>query len=191
MRGPLASGRLRRGRGEQARSKQVASGRQDEPRSRCRRSPSPAAELAVRAAAGAPTHYHGVLAPAIRGGRAWSPRKRRRNTKPPLPGLRVHGSISWADLLRRVYSDRDLVCLCGGQRRIVAQIDEGPMARKILAHLGLPTEPPVPAPARLPEQLDAWDTGPPRTTEPEAPECDEQPPPTDFDQRIPGSDLFA
>jgi len=62
---------------------------------------------------------------------------------PPLKGC---GSrwIKWAELLKSVsltwvfLTDVLLCRLCGGERRIIAQIDEGPVARKILAHLGLP-----------------------------------------------------
>jgi hypothetical protein len=49
-----------------------------------------------------------------------------------------------------------------GQRRIIAEVEEGPVARQILAHLGLPTSPPRPRQAGL------FDTGPPPVDEPEA-----------------------
>ena len=44
-----------------------------------------------------------------------------------------------------------LACaLCGGKMRVISVIDEGPVATKILDHLGLPSAPPVRAPARDP-----------------------------------------
>ena len=46
---------------------------------------------------------------------------------------------------------RILTCaLCAGRMRVVSVIEEGPVARKILDHLGLPSEPPVRASARDP-----------------------------------------
>jgi len=38
--------------------------------------------------------------------------------------------------------------------RLVATIKDPDVIRKILSHLGLPTEPPAVAPARAPPQLD-------------------------------------
>jgi hypothetical protein len=102
--------------------------------------------------------YHGCLA----SGAAW----RRRIVPSPPPALplvmRRFGArrIAWADLLRRVYLLEVLACACGGTRRVVSSIEEGPAAWKILKHLGLPHEPPKLAPARL-DQGDFWPTGPP------------------------------
>jgi hypothetical protein len=39
---------------------------------------------------------------------------------------------------------------CGGRLRLVALIEEGSVIRRILGHLGLPTEIPAAAPARAP-----------------------------------------
>ena len=148
------------------------------------------------------THYHGVLAPA-HAWRALVVPKEAELTKPPLRGCGTRW-IKWSDLLRRVFLSSVLVCqLCGGERRIIAQIDEGPVARKILAHLGLPSEPPRRSPARAPDQLDAWNTGPPAWPDADAeppPNCDEWPPPDagedlppafDYDQRVPETDLHV
>ena len=71
--------------------------------------------------------------------------------------------------------------------RLIAQIEEGPVARKILAHLGLPTTLPARTPVRPQAQVELWGTGPP---EDEAAEFD-APPPYDYDQRTPASDLVA
>jgi hypothetical protein len=43
---------------------------------------------------------------------------------------------------------------CGGPSRLIAQLTDPVVVRKILAHLGLPTEPPRPAPARSRELFD-------------------------------------
>jgi len=40
-----------------------------------------------------------------------------------------------------------------GPRRLIAQLTDPIVVRKILAHLGHPTEPPRPAPARSREQF--------------------------------------
>jgi hypothetical protein len=69
----------------------------------------------------------------------------------------------------------------------MAVIKEGPVARKILAHLGLPTEPPRPGRAQPDPQADLWETGPPDDA-PVTGSDDEfvQPAPADdFDQRWP------
>lgn len=67
---------------------------------------------------------------------------------PPLRGCSLRW-IKWSDLLRRVFLTEALVCqLCEGERRVVAQIEEGPVARKILEHVGLPTTAPVRGGAR-------------------------------------------
>ena len=61
--------------------------------------------------------------------------------------------IDWAALLKRVFAVEFLACaLCGGRMRVLSVIEEGPVARKILHHLGLPPTPPVRAPARDPPQ---------------------------------------
>jgi len=41
----------------------------------------------------------------------------------------------------------------GGRREIVAFLTETRVVQRILAHLGLPTEPPMIAPARSPPEL--------------------------------------
>jgi hypothetical protein len=56
--------------------------------------------------------------------------------------------------LRRVFGLDVLHCPgCGGRRRIVAAITQGPVMRAILESLGLPAEPPVAATARGPPEL--------------------------------------
>ena len=60
----------------------------------------------------------------------------------------------WAELLRRVFLLEVLVCLhCSGPRRILTCLVDPSVVRKILAHLGLPSEPPAVAPARPPPEF--------------------------------------
>ena len=74
----------------------------------------------------------------------------------PSTSARSHSRRStWAELLRRVFALDVLTCPhCGGPRRLIAQLTDPIVVRKILGHLGHPTEPPRPAPARSREQLD-------------------------------------
>ena len=74
----------------------------------------------------------------------------------PSTSARSRSSRStWAELLRRVFALDVLTCPhCGGPRRLIAQLTDPIVVRKILGHLGHPTEPPRPAPARSREQLD-------------------------------------
>ena len=112
--------------------------------------------------------YHGVLAPAS----AWRDLVVPRHTTAPAAhfhGTRAPNSptapsscarsrssrSSWAELLRRVFAVDVLTCPhCGGPRRLIAQLTDPIVVRRILGHLGLPTEPPRSAPARSPEQFD-------------------------------------
>jgi len=70
-----------------------------------------------------------------------------RRRKPPLR----RRYYPWAELLRRVFGNDVLVCpFCQGPRRLLAFLTDPPVVRKILAHLGLPTEAPMLAQARPP-----------------------------------------
>ena len=63
---------------------------------------------------------------------------------------------------------------------MIVSIEEGPAARRILRHLGLPGTAPVLVPARL-DQSDFWPTGPPATDACEPPFVDDvQHSPPDF-----------
>ena len=137
------------------------------------------------------THSHGVLSSA-HPWRALVVPKQDVLTKPPLRGCGARW-IKWSELIRRVFLTDILICqLCGGPRRIVQHVNEGPIARKILEHLGLPSQAPTRSPARAPDQLDAWNTGPPGTLDAEPPpDCDERPPPFEYDQRVPETDFHV
>jgi hypothetical protein len=65
----------------------------------------------------------------------------------------VKPRVDWAMLLRRRFSVDALECpKCHGRLRVVAVITDREPARRILAHLGLPTEPPPTARARDPTE---------------------------------------
>jgi hypothetical protein len=58
--------------------------------------------------------------------------------------------LSWAQLLARIFHLDVLWCpRCGGRRRILSFLTDPPVVRRILTHLGLPTEAPPVAPAGL------------------------------------------
>jgi hypothetical protein len=58
--------------------------------------------------------------------------------------------VTWASLLARTFSIDVLACAdCGGRLRLIATITDAAVIDKILTHLGLPTEPPAPTPAKL------------------------------------------
>jgi len=65
--------------------------------------------------------------------------------------------LPWADLLRRVFAQDVLCCLCGGRRTVVAFVTDPNRARSLLTTLGLPAVPATFAPARDPPQTElAW-----------------------------------
>jgi hypothetical protein len=70
-------------------------------------------------------------------------------TSPPVDAAGRSGSNRlWARLMQRTFGFDVLQCpRCGGRLCLIAVIDEGAIARRILGHLGLPTEVP---PARPP-----------------------------------------
>jgi hypothetical protein len=63
--------------------------------------------------------------------------------------------FAWADLFRRVCTIDILACPdCGGRLRLLATIEERTVVEKILAHLGLPVDPPrTSTNCRPPERL--------------------------------------
>jgi hypothetical protein len=71
--------------------------------------------------------------------------------------------IAWAKLLARVFATDVLRCPnCGGQRKILAWITEPGPIKRILHHMGLPTEVPSFQPARGPPQLGLFGSAAPR-----------------------------
>ena len=61
-------------------------------------------------------------------------------------------------LLKRTFGiDLSTCSKCGGKRRVIATIKDGPAIKKVLEHLGLPPEPFPMAPARAPPQPDFFE----------------------------------
>jgi hypothetical protein len=88
----------------------------------------------------------------------------------------------WALLLARIYEVLPLVCpKCGGDMRIIAFINEGPVIREILGHLGEPTSAPSLAPARGPP---LWELQPDGQAEREIDLLAQPTPDYEFDQRV-------
>ncbi len=72
---------------------------------------------------------------------------------PDADRRRARGRL-WADLMRRTFGFDVLACpRCDGRLRLIALIDHTPVIQTILRHLGLPSEIPVPTPARAPPLL--------------------------------------
>ena len=109
--------------------------------------------------------YHGVLAPAS----SWRdevvpdpPSASRRRACPssstspsPVPdGVALDRRYRWAELMKRTFEVDVVVCECGAEREVLSCITDRTVARRILRHLGLPDQPPVPAPSRAPPGLD-------------------------------------
>ena len=115
--------------------------------------------------------YHGVLAPAA----SLRPHIVPDPPQPPPGGCAHHGGqeaslakgkpspskgkrrryYPWAELVARVWSVDVLVCSsCGGPCKVLTFLTDPAVVRRILAHLGLPTEPPRVAPARGPPQTE-------------------------------------
>jgi len=69
--------------------------------------------------------------------------------------------IDWATLMRRTFNEDVLACArCGGRLRVLAVITEAEPVRRILEHLGLPSEAPPLARARDPtDEVEGADLG--------------------------------
>ena len=106
--------------------------------------------------------YHGVLAPNAewRGEVVRFGRSKPSNKWSPSASTQVTGlcNRTWAELMRRGLEIDVLECPeCGGRMRFVAAIMLASAIRRILRHLGLPSDPVELAPARAPPELDdAW-----------------------------------
>ena len=95
---------------------------------------------------------HGGADGARDGGGAPADAERRSTTDP--------ATRSWAALMRRAFGFDVLACpRCGHGMRLIALIEQAEVIRRILRHLGEPSEVPPPAPARPPPLLAAGDQG--------------------------------
>ena len=114
-------------------------------------------------------------------------------TEPGATDERAHrkaARYAWALLLARIYEVLPLACpKCGGDMRIIAfmaqghAVNEGPVIREILGHLGEPTSAPRLAPARGPPLWELPVAGQ-AAPEPEADPLAQPAPDYDFDQRV-------
>ena len=69
----------------------------------------------------------------------------------PSEGPTAPRRRQWAELMRRTFGVDVLACeRCGGRFRLIALIQQAEVIRRILTHLGLPSEVPRPRPARSP-----------------------------------------
>jgi hypothetical protein len=67
------------------------------------------------------------------------------------PSVRAPSNVLWAQLMQRSFGFDVLACpRCGGRLRLIALIEEARVIRRILGHLGLPTEVPTARPPRAP-----------------------------------------
>jgi hypothetical protein len=67
------------------------------------------------------------------------------------PSPRAPSNQLWAQLMQRSFGFDVLACPgCGGRLRLIALIEEAHVIRRILGHLGLPTEVPATRPSRAP-----------------------------------------
>ena len=83
--------------------------------------------------------------------------------KAPKEGRRSSAPEKWADMLKRVFAIDILQCgKCGGKMQVIATIEDPAVVRKILNHLGLPSEAPRRASPRAPPQQSfGWEEPPP------------------------------
>jgi hypothetical protein len=69
---------------------------------------------------------------------------------PPPAGYVRPKYFTWAGLLERTFAIDVLACPeCGGRLRLIAIITDPAVIQKILDHLDLPTEAPIPTPAQV------------------------------------------
>ena len=116
--------------------------------------------------------YHGVLAPAAKLRSLVAPMQLEadaacpgslvpKESKPAQerkPRQKTTKYFRWSELLKRVFLHDVLLCPeCEGERRIISFIIDPIVIRKILVHLGMPTEAPLCAGPRVgPQASSAW-----------------------------------
>lgn len=99
------------------------------------------------------TRFAGVFAPHYKHRAMVVPKPKAELYEPKANEQPSKSRISWARLLKRVFNiDVETCLLCAGQMKIIAAIEDPPVIKKILEHLGLPSKPPMPWPARGPPQ---------------------------------------
>jgi len=106
--------------------------------------------------------YHGVLAAnaawrsrVVAYGRQGGPVAGGEVEDAPASNAPRYLRRQWAELMRRSFGFDVLSCAdCGGKMRLLAVILDRAAIRKILSHIGLPSEPATPAAARAPPEPD-------------------------------------
>ena len=100
------------------------------------------------------TRFAGVFAPHFKHRAMVVPKSRADSPEPKIDDdPPANSRISWARLLKRVFGvDVESCHQCGGKMKIIAAIEDPPVIKKILEHIGLPSKPPMPWPARGPPQ---------------------------------------
>jgi len=97
------------------------------------------------------TRFAGVFAPHFKHRAMVVPKPKAEQPELKADDQPAKSRISWARLLKRVFNiDVETCRLCAGQMKIIAAIEDPQVIKKILEHLGLPTKPPMPWPARGP-----------------------------------------
>ena len=110
--------------------------------------------------------YHGILGPAAKDRAKVVPRTGPVQLGSPKPVAAAEprevdpgrvprlNRLPWALLLKRVFLVDVLECpKCSGRMKIIAALTRPASVRRILTHLGLPSEAPQPHPARPPPQI--------------------------------------
>jgi hypothetical protein len=98
--------------------------------------------------------FHGVFAPASKLRSKVVPMTEASEHETPAAEKPGKDRLGWAELIKRVFGTDVLECgKCGGRMEVMAAITERAAIRRILRHLGLPSElPPLPR-ARVQECL--------------------------------------
>ena len=99
------------------------------------------------------TRFHGVLGPHYKFRSQIVPKPQTKENSPDTSDAEPpsKGKIAWAKLLKRVFDiDMEVCQVCGAKMKVIAAIEEPPIIRKILGHLGIPSSPPMIHPPRGP-----------------------------------------
>jgi len=100
------------------------------------------------------TRFHGVLAPHSKLRSQVVPKGPKLETEKlkPCPTRR----LGWAKLLARVFDINMEKCFCGKTVKFIATVEDPMVIKKLLSHVGLPTQAPTFMPARAPPQAELF-----------------------------------
>jgi hypothetical protein len=100
---------------------------------------------------GARSAWRARIAGATAERSAEAPRETRNGSPAAAEAVRPRTNRLWAELMQRSFGFDVLACpRCGGRLALIALIEEAAVIRRILRHLGVPTEVPATRPARPP-----------------------------------------